>query len=160
MGHGSRRVSRKKSTAPPPAWKGPWDIAFYKGTKGEAPALSWLRSFPEVVERRMVAIIIAVAQRPPPSFPSSSNEWQAMHTDMGGFFEARDQHGQMDYRVFCILDRNHHPRPTVVLVSGGAKPDGTKMKAWVYREARAFRDEYNKSRRIGGTPWPPQERKP
>lgn len=153
-------MSSKKAKAPPPAWKGPWDIAFYKNAKGEAPALSWLRAFPEGVEKRMVAIIIAVAQRPPPSFPSSSNEWKAMHTDMGGFFEARDQHEKMDYRVFCILDRNHHARPTVVLVSGGEKPDGTQMKAWIYEEARKFRDDYNKTRSVGGAPWPPPKRKP
>lgn len=153
------RVSSKKKKAPPTKdWKGPWDIAFYKSPKGEAPALSWLRSFPDVVEKRLVAIIIAVAQRPPPSFPSSSNEWRVMHTDMGGFFEARDQHDKTDYRVFCILDRNSHARPTVVLVSGGEKPDGTEMKTWVYREARGFREEYSKSRRIGGAPWPPTKR--
>lgn len=151
-------MSSKKRTAPAPAWKGPWDIAFYKRPSGEAPALSWLRSFPEVVEKRLVAIIIAVAQRPPPSFPSSSNEWKAMHTEMGGFFEARDQHDKTDYRVFCILDRNNHARPTVVVVSGGEKPDETEMKPWVYREARALRDEYNKSHRIGGAPWPPPKR--
>ena len=149
--------SKKKA---PPAWKGLWDIAFYATAKGEAPALSWLRSFPEVVEKRLVAIVIAVAQRPPPSFPNSSNEWQAMRTTMGGFFEARDQHGKIDYRVFCILDRNTHARPTVVLVSGGQKPDGTVMPAWVYNDARAYRDDYNKARRVGGAPWPPPGRKP
>lgn len=151
-------MSSKKK--PAPAWKGTWDIAFYATVKGEAPALSWLRSFPVVVEKRLAAILIAVAQRPPPSFPSSSNEWRAMHTDMGGFFEARDQHDGTDYRVFCVLDRNRHNRPTVVLVSGGEKPDGAVMKAWIYREARGFRDDYNETGRVGSTPWPPPARTP
>ena len=80
---------KKKAPAPPPAWKGSWDVAFYEAPDGELPGLSWLHSFPVKVQKRMVAIITAVAQRPPPSFPASSNEWQVMHTDARPWWSSR-----------------------------------------------------------------------
>lgn len=152
-------MSKKQSgPATPPAWKRPWQVAFYEAPDGELPGLSWLDSFPDEPRKQLISIIIAVAQRPPPSFPASGSMWAVMEKDMAGLFEARDEHDGWLYRIFCVLDRDSHAKPTVVVISGGKKPERTVMESWIYKEAQRHRDGYTASRRIDPKPWPPPPR--
>ena len=69
-----------------------------------------------------------------------------MHADMAGICEARKKRGSTLYRLFCLLDRegykNGLAKPTLVVISGGAKSDQSEMPDWVYADARAYRDHY------------------
>jgi hypothetical protein len=134
-----------------------WGVELYQRGKGDVPALAFLRTeCPDPVRRRLMAIVAAVAQFPPPRFPTSKNMWRLMHddpergaVDMSGVLEARDKHGAFLYRLFCILDRDggKHglPGSVLVLMGGGVKPDHTAMRGNVYREVRTSVDAYRAS---------------
>jgi hypothetical protein len=129
-----------------------WDVVFYELKKGQAPALDFLEMCPKVVRAELMATIGAVRDGPPPSFRGGLR-WQAMHGDMGGTFEARDEHDKMLYRLFCILDRdgpaNDLDRPSVVLLGGAKKPLDTEVSPAIYATIVAYRDNY-----LGSNPRP------
>lgn len=122
-----------------------WAVAFYKTKGGEVPAREFLVDCPDSARQMLLAIVVAVRDGPPPSFPPSKL-WHVMKKDMKGFHEARDEHGDELHRLFCILDRNAPDygldAPTLVLVSGGHKPSRTAMKPAVYKQALAYKDDY------------------
>ena len=68
-----------------------WTVAFYRTAKGLAPARSFLLDCPQPVREMLLAIVVAVRDAPPPSFPPSKM-WHVMHGEMKGFYEARDEH--------------------------------------------------------------------
>jgi len=137
------------ASAPPDA---PWAPAFFKTTPArspapeEIPARHWLtHEVPKPVRIMMIAIINSVVAAPPSAF-RPSNYWHAMHDDMAGIHEARDEHDGSLYRLFCVVDRaatqNGIPQPLVALLGGGIKADNDVMDAAVYSEIRGYRDIY------------------
>lgn len=128
-------------------WKGAWDPYFFKRTDPTAnpavPALAWLESVPDEVEAEVMATIDAVAQGPPPQFRGGLR-YQVMHGDMRGWFEVRTKHRKKLYRLFCLQDRKAPglPRPALVMVTGGDKPNESAFSKTFYRQVRALGEEY------------------
>jgi hypothetical protein len=67
-----------------------WDVIFYRTERDTVPVDEFLNSCPTRVRARFLAILDAVAEAPPPQF-SGGGQWEAMHGEMGGYFEARAQ---------------------------------------------------------------------
>jgi len=129
-----------------------WALAFYLTTSGEAPAREFLmRACPSSVFQMLLAVLVAVKDAPPPSFPPS-NMWHAMKEEMKGFHEARDEHDGVLCRLFCVVDRRATEygldAPAVVLICGGVKPVRTAMDPAVYEQALSHRADYLATRRI------------
>jgi hypothetical protein len=134
-------------------------VSFYETSGGAAPALDFLKECPAPVRQRLLAIVVAVRDGPPFSFPSS-NMWHVMRDDMKGFHEARDEHDGTLYRLFACLDRNSLDElgaPAVVLICGGEKPVRSAMDERVYRQARDCRRDYMATRRVRMPPGVPDD---
>jgi hypothetical protein len=121
-----------------------WSLAFYRTAKNTAPAREFLLDCPQPVREMLLAIVVAVRDAPPPSFPPS-RMWHVMHGAMKGFYEARDEHDGRLYRVFCVLD-SHAPEhgldaKALTLICGGAKPVRSPMDKSVYEQALAHRED-------------------
>jgi len=132
-------VAKKK----PERW-----IAVFAKFGNAVPARSWLNGCPKSVQVHLAAVVTAVRDGPPPSFPDS-NYWHAMHGEMKGFFECRDQYDKWNYRLLCILDRDAPncglEAPALVMLTGGRKQEGhAELPAAVFDEARALRTQYLK----------------
>ena len=128
-----------------------WSLAFYETAKGLAPARSFLLDCPQPVREMLLAIVVAVRDAPPPSFPPS-RMWHVMHGAMKGFYEARDEHDGRLYRVFCVLDgqapEHGLDAKALTLICGGVKPLRSPMDKSVYEQALAYREDYLTTRRI------------
>jgi hypothetical protein len=73
--------------------KGLWLIHLFKRHRDDDPAEEipgriFLDSCPTSVRSKLIAIITAVADGPPPSV-SAGGKWEAMHDAMRGFYEAQ-----------------------------------------------------------------------
>jgi hypothetical protein len=126
-----------------------WDIVYLKRGDGTIPGADFLDECPDKVEAKIVAVLDAVAKAPPPSF-SGGGFWEAMHGDMGGFYEVRvPGPGQNLYRLFCILDREAPglDGPSIAVIAGMVKRNRTKFTDRDYAAVRALGDEYR-----GGDP--------
>jgi hypothetical protein len=131
----------------------PWLVHFFKrhaqDDQTEAiPAQEFLRGCPTKVEAMMVAVVNAVADAPPPAF-SGGGKWEAMHGDMGGFFEVRvDGPKRHHYRLYCVLERDGASvglgGPSVVLIAGKDKPFHTQLSAADYAAVRALGAEFRR----------------
>lgn len=128
-----------------------WSLAFYRTAKDAAPAREFLLGCPQPVREMLLAIVVAVGDAPPPSFPPSKM-WHVMHGEMKGFYEARDEHDGQLYRVFCVLDSQAPEHgldaKALTLICGGAKPVRSPMDKSVYEGALAYRQDYLATRRI------------
>lgn len=130
-----------------------WRIHFFKrhpadDSSESVPARAFLRTCPTKVEATILAVVKAVAEAPPPAF-SGGGKWEAMHDDMAGFYEVRvDGPQRRHYRLFCILERDGAAvglgGPSLVLISGRAKPFMTVLSRADYGEVRALGAEYRK----------------
>lgn len=123
-------------------------IAVFAKFGNAVPARTWLNSCPNSVQIHLAAVVVAVRDGPPPSFPAS-NYWHAMRGDMSGFFECRDQYDKWNYRLLCILDRDAPnfglEAPAMVILTGGRKQEGeADLPATVFNEARKLRAQYLK----------------
>lgn len=110
------------------------------------PAADFLRSCPKKVAAKLLAIVDAVAASPPPQF-TGGGMWEAMHGEMGGIYEARVRGPDRRlYRLFCLLDRDAPglERPTVVVITGLAKPVGAAFTDADYARVRNLADEYRR----------------
>lgn len=118
-----------------------------------APARAFLNALPLSPRAGLRATIVAVRDRPPPSFPTGSQAWRLMHksakkgeVDMSGIFEARDRHQRKLYRLFCVLDSRAPEHglaaPALVMLSGTVKNVGEEVPQAVYREVRRQADRY------------------
>lgn len=118
-----------------------------------APARAFLAGLPTSPRAGLLATIVAVRDRPPPSFPASTPVWRLMHkshkkgeVDMSGIFEARDKHQQKLYRLFCVLDSKAPEHglaaPALVILSGTIKKVGEEVPQAVYKAVRAQADRY------------------
>jgi hypothetical protein len=118
-----------------------------------APARAFLNALPLSPRAGLRATIVAVRDRPPPSFPTGSQAWRLMHkpakkgdVDMSGIFEARDRHQRKLYRLFCVLDSRAPEHglaaAALVMLSGTVKKVGEEVPQAVYREVRRQADRY------------------
>lgn len=152
-------MGRKRKKAPRastrPARDLPWAATYYLDAGGSAPAREALydAEFPQPVRLALLARIVAVRDHPPLSFPTGTNVWRLMRddpqkggVDMSGIFEARDKHGSLLYRLFCVLDSNAGDHGAdarlLVMLSLGVKPERTAMNSSVYRRVRGEADRY------------------
>jgi hypothetical protein len=146
-------VSKKKSKRGAPKWKGPWRIHFFKRHKEDdsaqsVPGREFLDACPTSVRAKLVAIITAVADAPPPMF-SGGGKWEAMHGNMSGFFEARtDGESREHFRLFCVLARDGAGvglgGPSLVIITGMRKGFKTTFTNNDYEQVRALGLEYFK----------------
>lgn len=127
-----------------------WGIVYYATVQGEVPAEDFLDSCPVNVEARFYAVLEAVRDAPPPQF-SGGGYWEAMHGEMGGYYEIRlTGRGRRQYRLFCILD-NGSPqelrecgfdRPQIAVLTGMVKDSGKKFSSRDYAKVRRLGIDY------------------
>lgn len=122
-----------------------WDVVFFELKRGTVPALDFLAQCPVGPRAELLATITAVRDGPPPAFRGGLR-WHAMSGELGGIYEARDEHDKMLYRLFCALDRDGPDkgldRPSVVLLGGTTKPKGTEVPAATYATIATYRGIY------------------
>lgn len=149
-------MTRKKERAKAAAARGrvartPWRIHFFKRHAEDdpsqaAPARDFLDRCPNAVAAKLIAVVKAVADAPPPAF-SGGGKWEAMHGEMSGFFEVRvDGPKRHHYRLFCVLERDGAKAglggPSLVLVTGKDKPFRTVLSNADYAEVRSLGQEF------------------
>jgi hypothetical protein len=157
-------VSRKKpsrSAAPkvePLSSDATHEVEFFKRHRDDdaaqnSPGLNALLGFPTNVRARLLATLAAVAKAPPKRF-AGGGQWEAMHGDMTGYFEARvtskTTNGKWHYRLFCLLDYDAAGKasPLLTVIDGAAKQYRTTLSDARYAEVRELGDEYlGRSRR-------------
>ena len=134
--------------------KDPWRIQFFQRAEGDdpkrsVPAMAYLDSVPPRVAAEIHAVLDAVAAAPPPSF-SGGGKWEAMRDDMAGYFEVRVQGGGMNYRLFCVLERDAEDLggSSVVCIDGLAKQRRTAAHPRDYRRVTRFGAEFRKRRTV------------
>jgi len=129
-----------------------WGIVYFKAKDGDVPAEDFLDSCPAKVEARFYAVLEAVRNAPPPRF-SGGGYWEAMHGEMGGFYEIRlTGPGRRQYRLFCVLDnadsdglrRRGFDRPQIAVITGMVKDSGKKFSDRDYAKVRALEVQYSK----------------
>ena len=132
----------------------PWRIHFFQRDEKDdparsVPAIDFLETVPIKVAAEIHAVLDAVAVAPPPSF-SGGGKWEAMHDDMAGFFEVRVQGGGLNYRLFCVLERDAPDLggPSIVCIDGLSKPPRSAAQAREYRRVRRYADEFQKRRTV------------
>lgn len=127
-----------------------WDVVFYRASDHTVPVDDFLDGCPVHVRARLMAILDAVAEAPPPQF-SGGGQWEAMHGDMGGYFEARAQGPKREqFRLFCILEnaalgelrKRGLPGPTIAVITGLRKPWMTTFSTDDYAGVRTLGDDY------------------
>lgn len=125
-----------------------WRVGFIVDAgDAQVPARQFLRGLPAKPAAQMTAVLLAVRDAPPYRF-AGSGKWEAMHGDMSGFHEVRGRSGQTLHRLFCLLDRSLDV-PTLVVVSGGSKPNRSRMDPRIYAEGRRRRAQYERARDRG-----------
>jgi hypothetical protein len=133
-----------------PATPAPWQIHFFQRHRDDdprqtLPAREFLDRCPPAVTAKLIAVVKAVADAPPPAF-SGGGKWEAMHGEMTGFYEVRtDGAKRRHYRLFCLLDRDGAKvglgGPSLVLVTGKDKAFQTVLSAADYAEVRSLGQE-------------------
>lgn len=131
--------------------RAPWRIHFFKRHADDdptqaVPARDFLDRCPTAVVAKLIAVVKAVADAPPPAF-SGGGKWEAMHGDMNGFYEVRvDGPKRHHYRLFCVLERDGAKvglgGPSLVLVTGKDKPFQTVLSTADYAEVRSLGREF------------------
>jgi hypothetical protein len=127
-----------------------WGVVYFKAAAGGIPAEDFLDNCPAKVEARFYAVLEAVRAAPPPQF-SGGGYWEAMHGDMGGFYEIRlTGPGRRQYRLFCLLDnadsdglaKRGFTQPQIAVITGLVKSSGEKFSDRDYRKVRKLGDDY------------------
>jgi hypothetical protein len=127
-----------------------WDIVFHQAADGSVPADHFLRGCPTKVRARLLATLSAVADAPPPQF-SGGGHWEAMHGEMGGYYEVRASGPKREqFRLFCLLEnadpkelsRRGLTRPAIAIIAGLRKPWMTAFTAKDYRRVRSAGSAY------------------
>lgn len=147
-------MSRSKPLVAPLPSDSPHEVGFFKRHRDDdeaqsIPSLDALLTFPINVRARLLATLAAVAKAPPKRF-AGGGQWEAMHGDMTGYFEARitssTPNGKWHYRLFCILDYAAQGKttPLLVVIDGAAKRYQTTLTSARYGEVRDLGDEYRK----------------
>jgi hypothetical protein len=127
-----------------------WGIVYIETRDGKVPAEDFLDACPPKIEARFYAVLEAVRDAPPPQF-SGGGYWEAMHGDMGGYYEIRlTGPGRRQYRLFCILDnadsielrKRGFDRPQIVAITGMVKDSGKTFAERDYAKVRKLGGEY------------------
>jgi hypothetical protein len=121
-----------------------WDILFYATAEGSVPGADFLDDCPAKVRGTILAVLDAVAAAPPPAF-SGGGKWEAMHGEMGGYYEIRvTGPGREQFRLFCLLE-NADTRtlaarglrgPAIAVIVGMRKKSGTVFSERDYAKVR------------------------
>lgn len=123
-----------------------WGIVYYESAAGDVPAKDFLESCPKRVRAKLVAVLEAVRDAPPPAF-SGGGKWEAMHGSMNGYYEVRATGpGREHYRLFCILENGTDDEleergfaaPQIAVINGLVKANNTVFGDGDYK--RAVRD--------------------
>ena len=106
------------------------------------PGREFLDSCLKSVRAKLIAIVTAVAEAPPPMF-SGGGKWEAMHGDMKGFYEARtDGENREHFRLFCVLEREGASvglgGPSLVIITGMQKAFKTTFTDRDYEHVRVL----------------------
>jgi len=139
-----------------------WDIVFYATTEGSVPGADFLDSCPPKVRGTILAVLDAVAAAPPPAF-SGGGKWEAMHGNMGGYYEIRvTGPGREQFRLFCLLENADTPTlavrglrgPVIAVIAGMRKKSGTIFSERDYATVRRLGRDYTAQtpRRIAKRP--------
>ncbi|HEX5527511.1 MAG TPA: hypothetical protein VFX44_10005 [Solirubrobacterales bacterium] len=127
-----------------------WGILYHLTEDGGVPAEEFLDACPAKIDARFNAVLEAVRQAPPPQF-SGGGYWEAMHGEMGGYYEIRlTGPGRRQYRLFCILDNGNaielrsrgFDRPQIAVITGMVKESGRKFSKRDYVKVRKLGTEY------------------
>jgi len=127
-----------------------WGVVYYMTNAGKVPAEEFLDSCPAKVDARFAAVLDAVRHAPPPRF-SGGGYWEAMHGDMGGYYEIRlTGPGRRQYRLFCVLDngspeelrKRGFAQPQIAVITGMVKESGTRFTNRDYARVRKLGSEY------------------
>ena len=127
-----------------------WSLVMARQLDGHVAAREFLTSIPLGVRAKLIATLTVVAAAPPPTF-SGGGKWEAMHGEMGGWFEVRcSGPGREQFRLFCLLEngskealaRLGYDGPAIVVVTGLRKRSGTLFSVRDYAEVRAPGEQY------------------
>lgn len=127
-----------------------WDIIFYATADGSVPGANFLDGCPPKVRGTILAVLDAVAAAPPPAF-SGGGKWEAMHGDMGGYYEIRvTGPGREQFRLFCLLEnadqdilsRRGLQGPAIAVIAGMRKKTRTVFSERDYSQIRRLGSEY------------------
>jgi hypothetical protein len=145
-----RKQSKTGARAAPPG-KRSWRVHFFQRHRDDdpdesVPAREYLDACP--VAPRLIAVVKAVADAPPPAF-SGGGKWEVMHGEMGGYYEVRvDGPQRRHYRLFCLLERDGATvglgGPSLVLITGMNKPFRSTFADEDYAAVRRLGDEYRR----------------
>lgn len=129
-----------------------WRIHFFRRPTRDGeecvPARDFLGSVPAKIAAEMQAVLVAVAEAPPPAF-SGGGKWEAMHGTMAGLYEVRVQGAGQNHRLFCLLDRAADiAGPSVVCIDGFSKPPRQAARDRDYRRVRQYADEFREHRTV------------
>ena len=81
-----------------------WSLVMARQLDGHVAAREFLTSIPLGVRAKLIATLTVVAAAPPPTF-SGGGKWEAMHGEMGGWYEVRcSGPGREQFRLFCLLE--------------------------------------------------------
>jgi len=147
-----RRAARGASS-PAHGEQLPWAVIYYQAPDGTMPALAFLDDCPGKIDAEFIAVLDAVAAAPPPRF-SGGGKWEAMHGDMGSWYEIRlTGPGREQFRLFCLLEngtagelaRRGLPRPAIAVMTGMRKPWRTTFSDRDYQRVRELGDEHRKN---------------
>ncbi len=127
-----------------------WDIIFYATAEGTVPGADFLDGCPAKVRATILAVLDAVATAPPPAF-SGGGKWEAMHGNMGGYYEIRvTGPGREQFRLFCLLENADQRtlttrglrRPAIAVITGMRKKTGTVFSERDYAKVRLHGSHY------------------
>jgi hypothetical protein len=128
-------------------------IVFFQRHRQDDPACTvpgrvFLDACPLTIQARMIRVLEAVRDAPPPSF-SGGGYWEIMHDDMAGYHEVRvDGPDRTHYRLFCLLEPDDAKKqlggPTIAVIEGGVKAFRTTFSKQEYAAVRRLGDEYLK----------------
>jgi hypothetical protein len=131
-----------------------WGVVYYKTRDGKIPADEFLDSCPAKVEATILAVLETVRAAPPPTF-SGGGKWEAMHGNMGGYYEIRvTGPGRRHYRLFCLLEngtaaqlsQRGFANPQIVVLNGMVKDHMTEFTGAEYkRNVRDLGEDYMKT---------------
>ena len=132
----------------------PWLIHFFQrhpsDDPGESvPALDFFEELTGKIAAEIHAVLDAVAEAPPPSF-AGGGKWEAMHSEMAGFYEVRVQGDGRNHRLFCLLIRDAADLggSSIVCLGGLSKPRRRPAEARDYARIGTYRQEFERNRRV------------
>lgn len=130
-----------------------WGYVFYE-ERDQAPAYEWLERLPQNIRTEFLNTLDSVLLNPNPPAHYDPRRWHSMKKvgkrDMGGYHEARDQHQDKNFRLYCHFDRAAAEvadlgSPVLVILHGASKREETEMPDSVYAEVQHCWERYLKS---------------